>query len=74
MKESPTSGFSGKGLMSAAIFTVSSVKSHSISNGEFFYFFKCPNCGQLYECGSHIEVYPIDQAPDGAIVCVVNDD
>lgn len=43
-------------------------------DGSFFYFFQCPVCNQIYECGSHIEVYPIDQAPNSGSVTLLNAD
>jgi hypothetical protein len=33
-------------------------------DGSFLYFLKCPNCGQIYETGSHILLYPLENAPD----------
>ena len=26
-------------------------------DGEFFYFFKCPDCGRYWEVGTHVAIY-----------------
>lgn len=33
--------------------------AHSHFDGDFFYFFKCPTCGQVWECGTHVAIYPV---------------
>lgn len=42
-------------------------------DGMFFYFFQCPKCKQVYECGTHISIYPIEKIPDGAIATLLDD-
>ena len=37
-------------------------------SGWFMYFIKCTSCGQVYECGTSIELKPIDEAPKGVII------
>lgn len=40
--------------------------AHSHFDGDFFYFFKCPGCGQHWEVGTHVTIYPVsDQALKG---------
>src|SRR5579859_1862023 len=34
-------------------------------DGGFMYHIKCPYCGQVYECGQFIKLYPLDFEPDG---------
>ena len=36
---------------------------HTHFDGMFMYYVKCPHCGQVYECGGHIKLYPIDHEP-----------
>lgn len=28
-------------------------------DGDFFYFFKCPGCGQVWETGTHVAIYKV---------------
>jgi hypothetical protein len=39
---------------------------------DFLYHVKCVHCGQVYECGGIIKLYPLDHEPTGTIV--VKDD
>jgi hypothetical protein len=34
-------------------------------DGDFMYHIKCPYCGQVYECGAWIKLFPLDFEPDG---------
>lgn len=34
--------------------------AHLHGDGDFMYAIKCLECGQLYECGSHVALYPVD--------------
>lgn len=34
-------------------------------DGDFMYHIKCPECGQVYQCGSLIRLWPIDFEPEG---------
>lgn len=47
---------------------------HGHFDGSFFYFFACPECGQKYECGTHVTIYPINEFPEGVIPAVLEDD
>lgn len=31
---------------------------------DFCYHVKCGSCGQVYECGGHISLYPLDFEPE----------
>lgn len=37
-------------------------------DGEFFYFFECPQCHQIWEVGTHVQIHKVDAVPDGTIV------
>ena len=39
-------------------------------DGNFFYFFKCPHCGQHWEVGTHMPIYAVtpEQASDNVNV------
>ncbi len=28
-------------------------------DGDFFYFFRCPNCGKVWEVGTHVAIYEV---------------
>jgi hypothetical protein len=32
---------------------------HGHFDGLFFYFFRCPSCGKVYEVGSHVSIYQL---------------
>ena len=36
-------------------------------DGDFMYHVKCPYCGQVYEVGGHVKLYPMDYEPEGTI-------
>jgi len=37
-------------------------------DGDFFYTFRCPGCGQYWEVGTHVSIYPITEARAGSHV------
>ena len=37
-------------------------------DGEFFYFFRCPHCGQHWEVGTHVAIYPVTKEQAGEYV------
>ena len=38
--------------------------AHLHFDGDFMYFFRCPHCGQVWESGTHVAIYPVDPATD----------
>jgi hypothetical protein len=34
--------------------------AHTHYDGEFFYFFRCPACGQVWESGTHVAIHRIE--------------
>lgn len=36
-------------------------------DAEFCYYLKCPECGQVYEVGGHVKLYPVDVEPDDTV-------
>ena len=39
-------------------------------DGDFFYFFRCPHCGQHWEVGTHVSIYPVMAERAGEFVKV----
>ena len=37
-------------------------------DGDFFYFFRCPNCGKYWEVGTHVAIYPVSEERAGEFV------
>jgi len=38
-------------------------------DGDFLYFFKCPSCGQVWEVGTHVPIYKVnDNRAVGSVV------
>lgn len=37
-------------------------------DGDFFYFFKCPRCGQHWEVGTHMPIYKVTAERAGSYV------
>lgn len=43
-------------------------------DGYFLYFFKCPQCNQVWEVGTHVSIYKVtDERVKGAIVQEVDE-
>ncbi len=43
-------------------------------DGDFLYFFKCPHCGQCWETGTHMPIYPVTEERAGKFVKILEDD
>ena len=35
-------------------------------DADFFYFYKCPGCGQMYRTGWYVDLYPVESVPETA--------
>ena len=42
--------------------------AHLHADAEFMYAVKCLECGQLYETGSHVALYPVDSVDHQAVI------
>lgn len=44
-------------------------------DGDFLYFFRCPGCKQVWEVGTHMVIYPVNEADlDGSIIQEIDAD
>lgn len=41
--------------------------AHLHADAEFCFYVKCGACGQVYECGGHIKLWPVNHEPEGTI-------
>lgn len=41
--------------------------AHHHFDGDFMYYVKCPDCGQVYEMDGHIQMHPLAFEPEGTI-------
>lgn len=50
--------------------------AHLHFDGDFLYFFQCPHCGQHWECGTHVPIYPVpkERAEAGCLKVVEPDE
>ena len=44
--------------------------AHLHHDGDFMYFVKCPHCQQIWECGTHVTLYPIAEVPENSCPAV----
>lgn len=48
--------------------------AHLHFDGFFLYQLRCGSCGQAYECGTHVTLYPIEAPPEDEFVKLIEPD